>query len=628
MTVFRSNKYDKPTIVRRSSDSDTNMKSAIIELKIDNKDVPKVAIEAFMLDQKLGNHHSFIIELRRKPELESAFGTTMEANIQAWLSKTISIKITSGDKSANDNGEVKFIGTITSVDFESSVTSLGIIRIRGFSPTIMMDIVAMHRIFHDLSSADIIQNLINDEGLPNANVTVSGGITHPGLLAYGESAYQMLNYLASLEGWWAYYDGLNFNVVKDFPNSNIELKANQLGSFAVELDAARKKEYALRSFEFLKGSWFQSSNPSPTASGMPLGKTAGSAAPISNSKEKIILPINLNSQKQADQSVETTFRQTYARLLHAVGSTDRIGVVPGKSLKLKWEVAHKQTESRSEESLSGVYLIVGAKHSYADGKYYCDFTCVARDLAYPYYDIFEFPEQIIEIGTVTDNNDPENLGRIKVRFDWATNDDSQSPFLRLCSPHAGGTPHGLWFIPEINDRVAVSIRGRHLENAMAIGSVNDGSQKPRSDLPGPDNNNKSILTKAGNEIIFKDDNSKEQIIIKAKGGQCQMTYDAASGKENIKIDVKDAATISLDGQGKIDIQTSSSSCKISMDANVPGITLESAQGSIDLKAMNINIEGSAGIKLKSNGPISEEAAANYTIQGAMVEVKGGLIKLN
>ncbi len=628
MTVFRVNKYDKPTIIRRSSDSDTNMKPAIIELKIDNKDVPKVAIEAFLLDQKLGTHHSFIIELRRKPELENAFGKTMESNLQTWLSKTLSIKIISGDKSAGDSGEVRFIGTITSVDFESSVSSLGIIRIRGFSPTIMMDIAAMHRIFHDSSSADIIHKLINDEGLPNANVTVSGGVVHSGLLAYGETAYQMLNYLANLEGWWAYYDGLNFNVVKDFPNSNIELKANQLGSFSVELDATRKKDYAIRSFEFLKGNWFQSNSPKPSTSGMALGKTAGAAAPISNSKEKIILPINLGSQKHADQSVETTFRQTYARLLHAVGSTDRIGIIPGKSLKLKWEVAHKQTESRSEESLSGVYLIVGAKHSYADGKYYCDFTCVARDLAYPYYQINEFPEQIIEIGTVTDNNDPENLGRIKVRFDWDTNDDSESPFLRLCTPHAGGTPHGLWFIPELNDRVVVSIRGRHLENAVAIGSVHDGSLKPRGDLPSQDNNNKSILTRAGNEILFKDDKDKEQIIIKAKNGQCQMTYDAANGSENIKIDVKDSATISLDGKGKVAIQTSNSSCKISMDSAAPGITIESTQGTIDLKAMNINIEGSAGIKIKSNGPISEEAAANYTIQGAMVEVKGGLIKLN
>lgn len=628
MTVFRANKYDKPTIIRRSTDSDTSMKPAIIELKIDNKDVPKTAIEAFLLDQKLGAHHTFIIELRRKPELENAFGNTMESNLQTWLSKTISIKIISGDKSAGDSGEVKFIGTITSVDFESSVTSLGIIRIRGFSPTIMMDIATMHRIFRDLSSADIIHNLINCEGLPNANVTVSGGIIHSGLLAFGETAYQMLNYLASLEGWWAYYDGLNFNVVKDFPNTNIELKANQLGSFSVELDATRKKEYATRSFEFLKGNWFQSNNPSPTASGLPLGKTAGSASPLSKSKEKIILPLNLNSQKQADQSVETTFRQTYARLLRAVGSTDRLGIIPGKSLKLKWEIAHKQTESRSEESLSGVYLIVGAKHSYADGKYYCDFTCVARDLAFPYYEISEFPEQIIEIGTVTDNNDPEKLGRIKVRFDWDSSDDSQSPFLRLCTPHAGGTPHGLWFIPEINDRVAVSIRGRHLENAMAIGSVHDGSLKPRGDLPGQDNYNKSILTKAGNEILLKDEKDKEQITIKAKGGLCQMIYDAANGNENIKIDVKDSATISLDGKGKVAIQTSNSSCKISMDSSTPGITLESAQGTIDLKAMNINIEGSAGIKLKSNGPISEEAAANYTIQGAMVEVKGGMIKLN
>jgi|GEM_PF-2135887 hypothetical protein len=628
MTVFRVNKYDKPTIIRRATDSDTNMKPAIVELKIDNRDVPKVAIEAFLLNQKLGAHHSFIIELRRKPELESVFGKTMESNLQTWLSKTVSIKIISGDKSAGDSGEVRFIGTITSVDFESSVSSLGIIRIRGFSPTIMMDITAMHRIFHDSSSADIIHALVAGEGLPNANINVSGGIVHSGLLAYGETAYQMLNYLANLEGWWAYYDGLNFNVVKDIPDSYVELKANQLGSFSVELDATRKKEYCLRSFEFLKGNWFQSNNPPPTPSGIPLGKTAGSASSISNSKEKIILPINPGSQKHADQSVEIAFRQTYARLLHGVGSTDKIGIVPGKSLKLKWEIAHKQTESRSEESLSGVYLIVGAKHSYADGKYYCDFTCVARDLAYPYYELYQLPEQIIEIGTVVNNDDPEKLGRVKVRFDWATDSDAESPFLRLCMPHAGGNPHGLWFIPELNDRVAVSIRGRHLENAIAIGSVHDGSLKPRGDLPDKNNNNKSILTRAGNEIIFKDDIDKEQIIIKAKGGQCQMTFDAANNKESIKIDVKDSATISLDGTGKIAVQTSNSSCKISMDSSAPGIVLESAQGTIDLKAMNINIEGSAGIKIKSNGPISEEAAANYTIQGAMVEVKGGMIKLN
>jgi len=628
MTVFRINPLDKPLIIRRPSESDTNMKPANVELKIDNKDVPGTAIEAFMLNQKLGSHHSFIIELRRTPDLEKTFGEKMEDNAQAWLSKTLSIKLSSADKSAGDSGEVRFIGTVTSVDFESSVSSLGIIRIRGYSPTIMLDIAAQHHIFHDLSSADIIQQLINNEGLPNANVTVSGGIQHSGLLAYGETSYQTLNYLASLEGWWAYYDGLNFHVAKDLPNTNIELKANQLGSFSLELDATRKKEYEVRSFEFLKGNVFRASNQPPTTSGLPLGKTVGSAAAISNSKEKIILPINLNSQQQADRSVNTAFYQNYARLIHAVGSTDRMGVVPGKSLKLKWEIAHKQTESRSEESLNGVYLIVGAKHSYAAGKYYCDFTCVARDLAYPYYDIYEMPEQIIEIGTVIDNDDPEKLGRIKVRFDWSENDNAQSSFLRVCMPHAGGTPHGAWFIPELDDRVVVSIRGRHLENAVVIGSVHDGSRMPRADLPSQKNDIKSILTKAGNEILFKDEQGKEQIIIKAKGGLCQMIYDASNGKENIKIDVKDAATIALDGQGKLDIQTSNASCKISMDSSAPGIKIESPQGSIDLKAMNINIEGTAGLKLKSNGPISEEAAANYTIQGAMVEVKGGLIKLN
>ena len=100
------------------------MVSSKIELKIDNKAVPSPVVELFILRQVLGDHHSFEIELRRRPELESAFGKSLEANLSAWLSKTINVKISPGDSSIGDSGDIRFIGVITEVNFTSKVESL------------------------------------------------------------------------------------------------------------------------------------------------------------------------------------------------------------------------------------------------------------------------------------------------------------------------------------------------------------------------------------------------------------------------------------------------------------------------------------------------------------------------
>ncbi len=104
-------------------------------------------------------------------------------------------------------------------------------------------------------------------------------------------------------------------------------------------------------------------------------------------------------------------------------------------------------------------------------------------MAHPYYSQFEFPEQAYETAEVTDVNDPEMLGRAKVRFGWsASGGEIESPFIRVCQIHAGSTSHGSWFMPEVGDGVLVSIRGPHLENAIVVGSLYDGSRKPRDDL--------------------------------------------------------------------------------------------------------------------------------------------------
>lgn len=610
-----------------------------IELKIDNKDVPGPVIESFELHQVLGDHHRFTIELRRRSELEDVFGKTLEANLSAWLSKTINLKISSADSSSGDSGEIRFIGVVTEVNFTSKVDSLGNIYMAGYSPTIALDLNKMYHIWHDMSSSTIINQLISNESLPNADVSASGGTSHPGLLAYDDTAYQIISYLSGFEGWWAYYDGLNFHVAGDLPDDKIELKANHLGSFTVEVDSTRLKDLSGSAYEYKQGSWFSSNSPKPNPSSIPLGKAASDAGRLSNTRGNVLPLDNPISQRDLDQRLEIISRKSSACLLRARGTTDRFGLSPGKGLKISWSPRKRVTESRGEEGFSGLYLLTRAEHKYKDGRYTCNFKAVARDLAYPYYKGDSFSRQLIERAWVTDVGDSgkNKLGSVKVRFDWKPegSDGVESPFIRVCQLQAGADgskTHGTWLIPEVGDGVLVSIKGRHLENAAVIGSLYDGSRLPRKDMYTDNNTVKAICTKSGNEIIFNDTEDKEQLIMKAKGGACSIQMDSSKNSEKISLAVqKDGASLVMDGASgneQISFASKGSACNISMSGAKRSIKIETS-GSIVMKAGEITLDAKTALNLKSQAQLKQKAGAMVDIDGgAMVKVKGGIIKLN
>ena len=614
------------------------MKSAKIELKIDNKNVPSPVVESLVLNQVLGDHHRFIIELRRRPELEDVFGRSMEANAASWLSKTIDLKVISADRSAGDPGELRFVGVVSDVSFTSKVDSLGNIVIKGYSPTIMLDLNRMYRIWCDIASGDIISGIISDEELPNANVSASGGTTHPGFLAYGDTAYELISYLAVFEGWWAYYDGLNYHVVKDLPDDRIDLKANHLDSFSVEVDATKLKDFSSSAYEYVEGKWFQSDSRDPSLSALPLGKTAGEAAKISSTRGRILIFHNPTSQQDLDSRVEIESKRSYSSLVRSAGTTDRLGLFPGKSIQLSWEPGKRVTESRREESFNGLYLVVSVQHSYKDGKYSCDFRCVARDLAHPCYRMRSLPESFVEPAWVTAVSDPEanKLGRVRVRFGWdSERSNLESPFIRVSQIHAGsngGASHGSWVLPEFDDCVLVLIRGRHLENAVIIGSVYDGKHLPEAEMYSDENMIKSFYTKSGNQIKVSDSEGGEQIAISSKNGTCSLVLDSTDGQEKFSIAVKDnAASLVMDGSSgneKISLSCGDSSCEISLDAAQKSVKIES-ENSIVLKANEITLEAQSVLNIKSQAQMIQKAGTNIDMDGgAMVKVKGGVIQLN
>ena len=80
------------------------------------------------------------------------------------------------------------------------------------------------------------------------------------------------------------------------------------------------------------------------------------------------------------------------------------------------------------------------------------------------------------VGLVTNNKDPEKLGRVKVKFPWMTNDE-ESHWARIATMDAG-KDRGSWWIPEINDEVLCVFEHGDVNFPYVIGGLWNGKDTP------------------------------------------------------------------------------------------------------------------------------------------------------
>ena len=78
----------------------------------------------------------------------------------------------------------------------------------------------------------------------------------------------------------------------------------------------------------------------------------------------------------------------------------------------------------------------------------------------------------VVVGIVTNNKDPDNMARVKVRFPWLS-DDEESWWARIATVMAGKN-RGSYFIPEVDDEVLVAFDHGDMRFPYILGSVWNG----------------------------------------------------------------------------------------------------------------------------------------------------------
>src|SRR5688572_24358389 len=150
------------------------------------------------------------------------------------------------------------------------------------------------------------------------------------------------------------------------------------------------------------------------------------------------------------------------------------------------------------------------------------------------------------IALVTDNKDPQKLGRVKVKYPVLSTADTSwwAPIIML----GAGKDRGWFFIPEVDDEVLLMFEHGDPNRPIVVGAIWNGIDKPPDTNPGP-NPRRLIKSRQGSRLLFDDEN--DTIVIEDGTGKGRITVDAKNNKIIIEALAGDVAIQAPTGELKI-----------------------------------------------------------------------------
>jgi phage protein D len=217
------------------------------------------------------------------------------------------------------------------------------------------------------------------------------------------------------------------------------------------------------------------------------------------------------------------------------------------------------------------------------------------------------PDLGLVVGIVTNNQDPDGLMRVRLRFPWLSDSD-ESAWARVISPMAGNG-RGFMYLPEVDDEVVVGFEHGDIHRPYVLGAVWNGMDAPPlsqgSVVDGSGQVNKRIIkSRSGHTILLDDTAGSEEITIVDKTGNNMIVLHSPDNSMQIKVQ----GDLTLESQGKITLKATT------------GLDISSSN-SLSIKGMNGTIEGSGSMTVK-NG-----AGAQIALNGPSVNINNGALEV-
>ncbi len=218
------------------------------------------------------------------------------------------------------------------------------------------------------------------------------------------------------------------------------------------------------------------------------------------------------------------------------------------------------------------------------------------------------------IGIVTNNNDSDSMGRVKLSFPWLS-PTFESDWARVAQVGAG-KKWGSCFIPEVGDEVLVGFEFGDVHRPYVVGGLFNG----KSEHPLLSSAVKAqgltaqvvkhgLVSRLGNQIVFDDDepmpdspppsvtassitiadkDKKVMVFIDKKSGEIQITCDSTMPPGKITIEQKGTGgSISVKAAGDVSIEAAAPG-KLSLKGGT-GVSVDAGAGMVELKGSMVKL---------------------------------------
>jgi len=325
----------------------------------------------------------------------------------------------------------------------------------------------------------------------------------------------------------------------------------------------------------------------PAAGGTSIGIARDDAASALGGGTLVVADQPVSSQAQADALAEGIAARIADGFVEAEGTT-----LGDPRLRAGGSIDVSGVGSR----FGGTYALSSATHIVRSSRGYETRFTVSPGPARPLGDATRSAfrrewRHTIVVGLVTNNQDPDALGRVRVSYP-ALGADHEGWWARVAGAAAGGR-RGLLMMPQPGDEVLLGFEHDDEERPIVLGSVWNGEGKPE-------------------ELVHQDGSF-------ALRSDKQVVVDAAEG---ISITADQKLTLTAAGDATLTTEPGGDGAPGNLSLTAKGsAAMKAATGlTIDSDA-DVAVEAKASLKLKSSTQLTIESGGEVTIKAGTLSLK-------